>query len=97
MATLVPWWVRRANCSNIFSDNVGTVPVQPVTALEPRQGEMSGALIRAYLRRQLSEEGPRATVAARRVAHIKIPVGPLRRKILTMPQELSGEGPTKPD
>ena len=57
---------------------------------------MSG-VSRAYLRRQLSEEGPRATVAARRVAHIKIPVGPLRRKILTMPQELSGEGPTKPD
>ena len=76
MATLVPWWVRRANCFNIFSDNVGTVPVQPVTALEPRQGEMSG-VSRAYLRRQLSEEGPRATVAARRVAHIKIPVGPI--------------------
>ena len=49
MATLVPWWVRRANCSNIFSDNVGTVPVQPVTALEPRQGEMSGALITRLL------------------------------------------------
>ena len=67
-----------------------------MTALEPRQGEMSG-VSRAYLRRQLSEEGPRATVAARRVAHIKIPVGPQRRKILTMPQELSGEGPTRPD
>ena len=37
---------------------------------------MSG-VSRAYLRRQLSEEGPRATVAARRVAHIKIPVGPI--------------------